>query len=151
MCPFKQLQIKKQSNIYCIYMTSLRCEFTLSLSDVSSLLKKSVDGCFCCMDSDCSGPLCELVEAFGRGADNCSITARLLRPAHLFRPFLRRVRGDGAPLLHPDHSAGQVQPPVSSPLPLPEHATPPRDSTTIGRKAMPCLLQSSVEPLTFLW
>ena len=96
MCPFKQLQIKKQSNIYCIYMTSLRCVFTLSLSDVLSLLKKSVGGCFCCMDSDCSGPLCELVEAFGRGADNCSITARLLRPAHLFRPFLRRVWGEGS-------------------------------------------------------
>ena len=81
------------STVGYIYMTSLHCVFTLSLSDVLSLLKKSMGGCFCCIDSDCSGPLCELVEAFGRGADNCSITARLLRPAHLFRPFLRRVLG----------------------------------------------------------
>ena len=57
-------------------------------------LKKSVGGCFCCKYSDCPGPLCEPVEAFGGGAENCPLTGRLLWPSHLFRPFLRRVHSE---------------------------------------------------------
>ena len=46
MCTFKQLHIKKQNEIDCIYMTSLRYVFTLSLSGVLSLLKNQWVGVF---------------------------------------------------------------------------------------------------------
>ena len=94
MCPFKQLQIKKQNDIDCIYMTSLCCEFILSLFCCVEPLKK-IRGCgwvFLLIGLALSRTtLCACSRSFWGGAENRSSIGLLIWPAHLFRHFLRRV------------------------------------------------------------
>ena len=94
MCPFKQLQIKKQNNIDCIYMTSLCCEFILSLFWFVEPLKKII-GCgwvFLLIGlALLRTTLCACSRSFWVGAENRSSIGLLIWPAHLFRHFLRRV------------------------------------------------------------
>ena len=93
--PFKQLQIKKQNNIDCIYMTSLCCESILSLFWCVEPLKK-IRGCgwvFLLIGlALLRTTLCACSRSFWGGAENRSSIGLLIWPAHLFRHFLRRVR-----------------------------------------------------------
>ena len=102
MCPFKQLQIKKQNNIDCIYMTSLCCEFILSLFWFVEPLKKII-GCgwvFLLIGlALLRTTLCACSRSFWGGAENRSSIGLLIWPAHLFRHFLRRVTGCNGSLL----------------------------------------------------
>ena len=97
MCPFKQLQIKKQNNIDCIYMTSLCCESILSLFWCVEPLKK-IRGCgwvFLLIGlALLRTTLCACSRSFWGGAENRSSIGLLIWPAHLFRHFLRRVQCD---------------------------------------------------------
>ena len=81
MCPFKQLQIKKQNNIDCIYTTSLCCEFILSLFWCVEPLKK-IRGCgwvFLLIGlALLRTTLCACSRSFWGGAENRSLIGLLI-------------------------------------------------------------------------
>ena len=72
-------------------MTSLRCFFTLSLFWCVEPLKKISEWVFLLNGLGLFRTTLCACRSFWGGAENCSMTGKLLWPAHLFRHFLRRV------------------------------------------------------------
>ena len=80
-----------QCDIDCIYMTSLHCVFTLSVFGCVEPLKKISGWVFLLNGLGLFRTTLCACRSFWGGAENCSLTGKLLWPAHLFRHFLRRV------------------------------------------------------------
>ena len=83
-----------QCDIDCIYMTSLHCVFTLSVFGCVEPLKKISGWVFLLNGLGLFRTTLCACRSFWGGAENCSLTGKLLWPAHLFRHFLRRVQGE---------------------------------------------------------
>ena len=80
-----------QCDIDCIYMTSLHCVFTLSVFGCVEPLKKISGWVFLLNGLGLFRTTLCACRSFWGGAENCSLTGKLLWPAHLFCHFGRRV------------------------------------------------------------